>query len=229
MSLILALETSTKNCSVALAEDDRVLAVREQATDGYVHAEKLHVFMDEVMRETQRSFNELSAVAVGAGPGSYTGLRIGVSAAKGFCYTLGIPLISFNGLEILAHQLIASEKLASEALIIPMIDARRMEVYTTIFNTSAEMQCDVEAKIIDETSFLELKGQPVYFIGDGAAKCREVLADEQWYFPDIIFPSAQQLALMAFHKLEEKRFEDVAYFEPFYLKEFRAGKPKKQV
>lgn len=227
MSLILALETSTKNCSVALAENGKLLSFRAQSSDGYIHAEMLHVFIHEVMQEAKVKFADLSGVAVGAGPGSYTGLRIGVSAAKGLCYTLNIPLISFNGLHILAAQFAASHSLSAEALIIPMIDARRMEVYTAVYNASAEAQTEIKPLVVDEAAFAEYGSREVYFIGDGAPKCKEVLQATSWHFPELFYPSALQLAPMTFAKLEAKQFEDTAYFEPFYLKEFKAGKPKK--
>lgn len=215
MTYILHLETATKNCSVALAKDGQMIAIKEIAESGYTHAEKLHVFIDEVLQEAKIGFNDLKAIAVSKGPGSYTGLRIGVSAAKGLCYALSIPMIAIDTLEILARKIEISE-----GLIVPMIDARRMECYTSIFNSEYNQLKAVEAQIIDENSFAELD-QNIHFVGDGAPKCKTVLTHEKFiYHDDIVYPSAKEMVSIAYNKYQKSDTVDVAYFEPFYLKEF---------
>lgn len=215
---ILCLETSTKNCSVSLSANGQLLAVKELAEDNYSHAENLHVFIDALLREAGVEKKQLSAVAVSQGPGSYTGLRIGVSAAKGLCYALNIPLIALDTLTVLAQQ-----KTITVGKIIPMIDARRMEVYTAIFNEQHQETTSVSAKIIDENSFSDL-AEDLYFIGDGAEKCQTLLDKNNHHFDlDIKYPSAKDMCALAFEKYEKKSFEDVAYFEPHYLKAFMIG------
>lgn len=223
MAHILCLETATKNCSVALADHNGiVLALREYAGEGYAHAEKLHVFIGEVLEEADIEFETVDAVAVSMGPGSYTGLRIGVSAAKGLCYALGVPMIAVNTLEVLAAA-VHIEK----GSIVPMIDARRMEVYSAVFDASYKEIRETIAEVIDADSFSEMSG-PVHLCGDGAAKCREVLHDSKFVFHEnIVYPSATQLAGLAAYKYKKSDTVDVAYFEPFYLKDFIAGKPAK--
>ncbi len=169
MSYILNIETATKNCSVALAKDGKTIFCKEIAEEGYSHAERLHVFIEEIVKEAGIMLNDLSAIAVSQGPGSYTGLRIGVSAAIGFCYALDIPLIAVDTLQSLAAQVSISS-----GLIIPMIDARRMEVYSAIFSPTLEKKREVLAQIIDENSFEDLQ-ETVYFVGDCAEKCQSVL------------------------------------------------------
>ena len=227
MALILALETSTKNCSVALAEGDTILAFREESSDQYTHSEKLHLFIQYVLETAGRKASDLSAVAVGKGPGSYTGLRIGVSAAKGLCYALDIPLIATDGLSILTQGFKDQYHPVQDELIIPMLDARRMEVYTALFDHKAQMQSPVEAMVLDNNSFKDLGSAAIHLIGDGAEKAKDILLAECFQFHDIPYPSAKTLALYAMAKFQRKEFEDVAYFEPFYLKDFIAGKPRK--
>lgn len=223
MAYILCLETATKNCSVALADENGiVLALREYAGEGYAHAEKLHVFIGEVLEEADIEFEAVDAVAVSMGPGSYTGLRIGVSAAKGLCYALGVPMIAVNTLEVLAAAVAIDE-----GSIIPMIDARRMEVYDAIYDSSYTPIRETIAEVIDEKSFEDKQG-PLHLCGDGAVKCKEVLTDRRFTFHDnVIYPSAKQLARLAAIKYKKSDTVDVAYFEPFYLKDFIAGKPAK--
>jgi tRNA threonylcarbamoyladenosine biosynthesis protein TsaB len=219
MALILNLETATKNCSVALAQDGNTIVLKEYAGEGYAHAEKLHIFIEDVLRQAGYTFADIDAVAVSMGPGSYTGLRIGVSAAKGLCYALNIPLIAVDTLELLAR-VVSVEN----GLIVPMIDARRMECYTAIFDAQYNSIRKTEAEIITETSFAELSGQ-VHIVGDGAAKCKPVLTSDAFiYHDDVVYPSAQQMAALSFDKYKKSDTVDVAYFEPFYLKDFIAGK-----
>lgn len=220
MAYILNLETATRNCSVGLALHGKIIVLNEHAGEGYAHAEKLHVFIDDVLKEAGISYKDLSAVAVSMGPGSYTGLRIGVSAAKGLCYSLNIPLIAIDTLEVLALAITPEN-----GCIVPMIDARRMEAYTAVFSHDHKKLRSTEAEIIDEESFAAL-ARPVHLIGDGAAKCKELLSGDDFVYHDnILFPSAAQMAALSFYKHQKSDTVDVAYFEPYYLKDFIAGKP----
>ena len=218
MSYILNLETATKNCSVSLAKDGKTIFCKEMAEQGYSHAEKLHVFIEEILKEVKVDFSEIKAVAVSKGPGSYTGLRIGVSAAKGLCYALGISLISLDTLQILV------KKADVDGLIIPMIDARRMEVYSAIFDKNHNKIKDVVAEILTENSYQDFN-ETVYFVGDCQEKCKTVLVKDNFKFlPEIVFPSANEMSKLSFEKFQNNDFEDVAYFEPFYLKDFMLTK-----
>ncbi|WP_136667475.1 tRNA (adenosine(37)-N6)-threonylcarbamoyltransferase complex dimerization subunit type 1 TsaB [Flavobacterium sp. H122] len=215
MAYILHIETATKNCSVALAKEGQLIAVKEIAETGYTHAEKLHVFIEEVLQEAKITFKDLNAVAVSQGPGSYTGLRIGVSAAKGLCYALSVPLIAIDTLEALARKISVSE-----GIIIPMIDARRMECYTAVFDSQYNKFKPVEAQVIDGNSFADFN-QTIHFAGDGAEKCKAVLNSAQFiYHDDVVYPSASEMCSVAYDKYKKSDTVDVAYFEPFYLKEF---------
>jgi len=216
---ILNIETSTKNCSVSIAKSGKTILLKEIAEQNFSHSEKLHLFIDGLLKETQIPYKELAAIALSKGPGSYTGLRIGTSTAKGLCYALDIPLIAIDTLLVLAKQINTQD-----ALIIPMIDARRMEVYTAVFDRNHHKISEVEALVIDRNSFNEVS-QKAYLIGDGASKCKEVLSDENFIFLDeIIYPSAREMSEISFEKYQNQQFEDLAYFEPFYLKEFFTGK-----
>lgn len=215
MAYILNIETSTKNCSVALAKDGEMIVCREIAEMGYSHAEKLHVFFEEILSEANLKFSDLNAVAVSQGPGSYTGLRIGVSAAKGLCYALDIPLITVDTLEVLASQIEIEE-----GVIVPMIDARRMEVYSAIFDKNHQKIRDTKAEILTEDSFSDLN-QTVYFVGDSSQKAKTILQKENFIFlDDVMYPSSKQMTKKSYTLFTNNRFEDVAYFEPFYLKDF---------
>ena len=221
MPYILNIETATKNCSVALAKDGKTVLSKEIAEEGYSHAERLHVFIEEIIKEAQITFKDLSAIAVSQGPGSYTGLRIGVSAAKGLCFALDIPLIAVDTLQVLASQ----AKLSS-GLIIPMLDARRMEVYSAIFTPNYENKRAVQAEIITENSFEDLQ-ETLYFVGDCAEKCKAVLTKDNFVFlGDIKYPSAKEMSFLSFEKYKNNDFVDVAYFEPYYLKDFMVTMPK---
>lgn len=222
MAYILNIETTSKNCSVAIAKDGSIVAVREMAELGYSHAEKLHVFVKEVLQEARIQLSDLNAVAVSQGPGSYTGLRIGVSAAKGFCLALDIPLIAIDTMEVLARQV--KQK---DGLIIPLIDARRMEVYSAIFDTDFQVVNATKAEIITSESFSTLK-DTVYFVGDGVAKCKTILVKDSFHFLDtVVFPSAKEMCELSFDKHKKSDFVSVAYFEPYYLKDFFIA-PKKE-
>lgn len=215
MSYILNIETATKNCSVSLAKDGLTVLYKEIAEQGYSHAEKLHVFIEEILQESSVNFQEIKAIAVSKGPGSYTGLRIGVSTAKGLCYALGIPLISLDTLEVLAKQVVVEN-----GLIVPMIDARRMEVYSAVFDCNHHKISEVRAEILSKNSYVEI-AENVYFVGDCQEKCKEVLTKKNFTFlSEVVFPSAKDMSSLSFEKFTKNDFEDVAYFEPFYLKDF---------
>jgi len=222
LSYILNIETATKNCSVALAKEGKTILYKEIAEEGYSHAERLHVFIEEIIKEAGITFQDLIAIAVSQGPGSYTGLRIGVSAAKGFCFALDIPLIAVDTLQILA-----SQATISNGLIIPMIDARRMEVYSAIFNPKFEKIREVQSEIITENSFEELQ-ETLYFVGDCAEKCKTVLTKENFIFLDEIkYPSSKEMSALSFEKYKKNETVYVAYFEPYYLKDFMITTSKK--
>ena len=222
MGYILNIETATKNCSVALAKEGKTIICKEIAEEGYSHAERLHVFIEAIIKEAGIALKDLSAIAVSQGPGSYTGLRIGVSAAKGLCYALDIPLIAVDTLQALASQVTISS-----GLIIPMIDARRMEVYSAIFSPTLEKKREVLAQIIDENSFEDLQ-DTVYFVGDCAEKCQSVLNKDNYVFlEDIKYPSAKEMSALSYEKFKINDTVDVAYFEPYYLKDFMITTPKK--
>jgi tRNA threonylcarbamoyladenosine biosynthesis protein TsaB len=215
MIYILNIETATRNCSVSIGLNEKTIAIREVAESGYSHAEKLHVFISEVLNESNLTFQDLSAIAVSQGPGSYTGLRIGVSAAKGLCYALGIPLIAIDTLETLSRQLIVEE-----GLIIPMLDARRMECYTAIFDENYQKIREIQAEIMTQDSFANIEST-LHLVGDGIAKCKGFLRHSKLIFHDeIVFPSANEMTAMAFKKYQKSDTVDVAYFEPYYLKDF---------
>lgn len=223
--IILNIETATKNCSVSLSVDGVMIALKEVNDGGYSHAENLHVFIEELLQENQIEVSQLSAIAVGKGPGSYTGLRIGVSAAKGIAYALEVPLISVDTLASLAHTISVED-----GKIVPMLDARRLEVYTKIFDVNYNEIVKTQAKIIDEHSFVdELKEAKLYFLGDGAAKCKEYIQSENAIFVADKYPSAKEMVGLSYQKYLKNDFEDVAYFEPFYLKDFVVTPAKKKI
>ena len=234
MSLILCIETGTDVCSVGLAENGQLVALRESC--GRDHARNVAVYVDELLRERDIDADEIDAIAVGKGPGSYTGLRIGVSFAKGLCYGLGKPLIAIGSLDALVE--VAREDAEAgivdvddfeRATLCPMVDARRMEVYTQLFNGRGEAQGEVEAKIIDEQSFAEEIAEAEEFVifGNGAAKCAGTLSERVKLID--IAPSARGLARLAQEALDAGRTEDIAYFEPFYLKNFVVTTSKKKL
>ncbi len=216
MATLLCLETATTNCSVAIAIDGEIIAIREDNNNKYSHAEKLHSFIEETLAEANISKKQLEAVVVGKGPGSYTGLRIGVSAAKGLCYALDIPLISLPTLEILAQQV----KIEA-GFIIPMLDARRMEVYSSVISSEGEEIRSTQAEILTDNSFIEyLDLKKTYFIGDGVAKFKALCSHKNGFFIENAMPSAKDMAVLAEAKYKISDTEDVAYFEPYYLKDF---------
>lgn len=230
MSCILHIETSTSVCSVAVSEDGQNIFTKEDL-QGPSHAVQLGVFVDEALSFVDSHAMPLDAVAVSCGPGSYTGLRIGVSMAKGICYGRNLKLIGIPTLKIqCVPVLLYHDELPDNALLCPMIDARRMEVYAAIYDRALRPVRDINADIVDEHSYAEyLEQGPVYFFGDGAAKCKEKITHSNAHFIDDIRPLAKMMFPLAEKAIAEEDFKDVAYFEPFYLKEFVAGKPKKLI
>lgn len=225
MSLILHIETSTATCSVALSENGNLLASLDK-TERNIHASSLTLFIQDVLKQAKRNIKELAAISISMGPGSYTGLRIGVSTAKGLCYGLDIPLIAVNTLEAMANGFKnRCFSVNKQTLFCPMIDARRMEVYSAVFDDELNMVKGVEAVIIDEQSFKDLLDTHIiYFFGDGAAKCEEVLGTHlNARVLDIYVNNAADMISIAQEKFDNKNFVDVAYFEPFYLKDYIAG------
>jgi len=226
MTRILLLETSAATLSVALAEDGKVVADRV-CTEPRMQSSLTAPLVKEVMEEAGISFRELDAVCLSKGPGSYTGLRVGSSTAKGICFGAGIPLIAVDTPDILVSSVILSE--TKNLYIVPMIDARRMEVYTAVYNAEGERLTPIESKIVEPGSFDEYlaKGK-VLFIGDGAMKCKDVITSANAEFREEV-PLASAMVQLAFKAFREHRFEDVAYFEPFYLKDFVATVSKKNL
>ncbi len=224
MNIILNIETTTKNCSVSIAEKGKIIAIKELNNGNYSHAEVLHPFIVDILKEANLTSDSIDAVAVSKGPGSYTGLRIGVSAAKGLCFAFDKPLISIDTLTSLSYS-IAIE----EGVIVPMLDARRMEVYSAVFDKKHNQIREIKAEIIDENSFCEyLENSTVYFLGDGSQKCKEFITHENAIFIDAMFPSAKEMAKLSYDKYKKNDIENVAYFEPFYLKDFIVIPEKKK-
>lgn len=233
MARILCLETATEVCSVALIEEGKVVDIREDLK-GQSHSKLLTLFIDEILKANQLKAGDLNAIAISGGPGSYTGLRIGVSASKGLGYAANIPIISVSSLQAMADFVVENQvklkiKLAKNDVLLPMIDARRMEVYTMPCNSKAEQLEEVHAKIIDEESYSEVAGYQLYYFGNGAAKCAEIIKNRNAVFIDNIYASASNMKNIAMQKFKNQEFEDIAYFEPFYLKEFIATTPKKNI
>ena len=223
MTYILSIETATTNCSVSLSRNGKTIVLKEDNGKNYSHAESLHVFIDAVLKEAGITSKNLDAVAISKGPGSYTGLRIGVSAAKGLCFALDKPLISIPTLEVLAHQVVCSE-----GAIVSMLDARRLEVYAAIFNSNYNEIIETEAKILDSNAFAEQLNQgKIYFVGNGVEKTKVLINHPNAIFVEDKLPSANQMSLLAYNKYKISDFEDVAYFEPYYLKDFVALKSSK--
>lgn len=224
MSLILSLETASTVCSVAL-HDDGIIKASSHLFISQSASSQLAVMVDELLKRCDLKPNQLNAVAVSEGPGSYTGLRIGVASAKGLCYALDIPLIAVNTLESMVQKI--ATQFSDEIILCPMLDARRMEVYCLLANNKGDVLEPTQAKVMDETSFEEvLSKNKVVFFGNGAAKCKEVITNANAIFLSDIVPSAEQIGELAFKKFQTQQFEDLANFEPFYLKDFLIKKPK---
>ena len=216
MATILCIETATTNCSVALSVNGTIITLQEDNNNQYSHAERLHIYIDEVLKKNGLEKSQLQGIAVSKGPGSYTGLRIGVSAAKGLCFALDIPLISTSTLESLANQI-----KNDDGMIIPLLDARRMEVYSAVFNTKKKQIRETKAEVLHEESFIPFlnKGK-VYFIGDGVEKFKSICNHKNAVFIENKLPSANEMGVLANKKYKKSDIENVAYFEPFYLKDF---------
>ncbi len=234
MALILNIETSTEVCSVALARDGVIIHSRENLA-GQNHAMLATVFIDELLKESNLAMEQLDAVAVSGGPGSYTGLRIGVSVAKGICYASRLPLIAITSLEAMAHHVMHHPDRyqipeAEHVLFCPMIDARRMEVYTAFYDKAGKQIRGIQADIIDHQSYLPfLDNNSVLFFGNGAAKCREAINHPNAIFINGIITSAENMIPLGERDFQLQKFVDVAYYEPFYLKDFVATIPVKNI
>ena len=222
MARIINLETASTNCSVSIYDGRQLLALREDPSPEYTHGELLHSFMEEALKDAGVKASDLDAVGVSKGPGSYTGLRIGVAAAKGLCFALDIPLVAVPTLASMAAQVEIDT-----GVLIPMLDARRMEVYAAVYDPGKREVAPTRAEIVTEDSFARWAAAgPVHLLGNGAEKCREVLRHPNFRFHTDIQPSARELGLLAADRYEKGQIEDLAYFEPFYLKDFIATKKK---
>ena len=231
MALILNIESATTMCSVALGKDG-VCIDFEEVNDGYSHAEKLGVFADELLKRNHFSPSDLDAIAVSKGPGSYTGLRIGVSLAKGLCFGADKPLIAIDTLKQMCLNSVVQDVISEieDPVLCPMLDARRMEVYTALFDKEIESLNDISPVILDETSFAEeLQKHTMLFFGNGSEKFKPLCLSQNGRFLNGIWPSASQMTSLSEKSYIEENYEDVAYFEPFYLKDFQATTPKKGI
>ena len=228
MSCILHLETATKNCSVAISENGHFVADVASYTAHYSHGEKLHLFIEEVLSKAKKTPKDLDAIAVSKGPGSYTGLRIGVAAAKGLCYALEIPLIGLNSLEIMAQ---AVTNVTEDYYLAPLLDARRMEVYTMVFDSLKNTIKETWAEVLNQDSFTEVLGEKKLIVfGEGAAKFKTIQhAPNITFLKGHLYPSATEMVGLAYQAYNQKKFESLAYFEPFYLKEFLTTPTKKSL
>jgi tRNA threonylcarbamoyladenosine biosynthesis protein TsaB len=230
MALLLSLETSTQCCSAAL-HDDGVLVSSKVIETPRSAASQLAVIIDEVFHTANRKPQELKGVIVAAGPGSYTGLRIGVATAKGLCYALNIPIVSVNTLELMAYQFLESDVVTNyikndNVILCPMLDARRMEVYCALMDHNLNYIEEVRAKVIEETSFKDIiDSTPVFFFGDGADKCKDMIKHPNAHFSSGLIPLASSLGVIGYKKWKEAAYEDLVSFEPFYLKDFLIKKP----
>ena len=224
--MLLCIETSGKNCSVALFEGLQLVSIREVHTEQFSHSENLHVFIEQVLKESNLQPKAIKAIAISAGSGSYTGLRIGVATAKGLCYGWDIPLIALPTLRILAEQV--TYEFTDIEYIIPMIDARRMEVFTSVYSHDFSPILGERAEILTESTFDTYlnKGKTI-FLGDGITKFQAICKHKNAYFWENKFPSAKQMGRLALEKYQAQAFEDIAYFEPFYLKEVYLVKSNK--
>jgi tRNA threonylcarbamoyladenosine biosynthesis protein TsaB len=224
MALLLAIETTTKNCSVALFNNSSLLELKEQNSKAFSHAEQLTLFIEEVVKKSNITLKQLDGIILSKGPGSYTGLRIGTSTAKGLCYALDIPLVSVSTLQAMAFGISKNE---DYKLYCPMIDARRTEVFASIYDKDNNEVREIRADIVDQHTYFDFLKDKVLFFGDGAQKCKLIINNSNAHFLDGVFPCAKDMGVLGFEKFSSKDFEDVAYFEPYYLKDFVAGEKKK--
>ena len=227
MATLINIETSTEICSVALSTEGKIVWHKENY-DGMSHSVSLAKFIEEMMDYAKKEGYKIDGVAVSCGPGSYTGLRIGVSTSKGLCYGLDVPLISVNTLEVMANHVLKNNEVGENSLLCPMIDARRMEVYTAFYDKSLCQKRETSADIIDENSYLDIK-ENVLFFGNGASKCQSALNRPNFKLIENVVPLAMDMVELSHAAFNQKKFEDVAYFEPFYLKEFVATVAKNKV
>ncbi len=226
MSIIVSIETATRAGSVAVHDGGKLVGLQQYDIEKS-HSSLLHTMVQQVLENSNLTASAIDAIAISAGPGSYTGLRIGVSTAKGLCYALDKPLIAVNTLKAMAQQV--ANTATSPALLCPMIDARRLEVYCMLLDNEMSEQQATEAMIIDEGSFAaELEQQHVIFFGDGAEKCKSIIQHPNAFFVDGVIPSAREIGQLAHTSYTKGEFENLAYYEPFYLKEFRIIKSKKK-
>jgi tRNA threonylcarbamoyladenosine biosynthesis protein TsaB len=224
MAIIVSLETSGDTCSVALHAKGKLLT-SQIIQEPQAHASNLALLVSRVLRDSKINTHHIQAVAITSGPGSYTGLRIGTSTAKGLCYSLNVPLIAVNTLQLLVYQ---GVKLRKQSLLCPMLDARRMEVYCTVADAQGNILLPMQAKVIDESSFHDLlEANQIIFYGSGAPKCKQAIIHNNTHFLENVVPSVSHLGELAFHKFQRKEFEDLVHFEPVYLKEFRISKSTK--
>ncbi|MDC0916483.1 tRNA (adenosine(37)-N6)-threonylcarbamoyltransferase complex dimerization subunit type 1 TsaB [Flavobacteriaceae bacterium] len=228
MAYIIQLETTTKQCSVALSYKGNCISKKVLLAEHFSHDEKLHVFIREVLQEASVGFSELDAVSISKGPGSYTGLRIGLAAAKGLCFALDLPLIGIHTLELMVQPFIGK---AEYAFFIPMLDARRMEVYTAVFDNSKTWIQETNALVLEAQSFYDLLGDsPCLVFGNGASKFKTLQPKINAHFTETVsYPSAEDMSKLAWLEFQKKNFEDLATFEPFYLKDFQTTPPKKEL
>jgi tRNA threonylcarbamoyladenosine biosynthesis protein TsaB len=228
MAYIIQLETTTKQCSVALSYKGNCISKKVLLVEHFSHDEKLHVFIREVLQEASVGFSELDAVSISKGPGSYTGLRIGVAAAKGLCFALDLPLIGIHSLELMVQPFIGK---AEYAFFIPMLDARRMEVYTAVFDNSKTWIQETNALVLEAQSFYDLLGDsPCLVFGNGASKFKTLQPKINAHFTETVsYPSAEDMSRLAWLEFQKKNFEDLATFEPFYLKDFQTTPPNKEL
>lgn len=228
MAYIIQLETTTKQCSVALSYKGNCISKKVLLAEHFSHDEKLHVFIREVLQEASVGFSELDAVSISKGPGSYTGLRIGVAAAKGLCFALDLPLIGIQTLELMVQPFIGK---AEYVFFIPMLDARRMEVYTAVFDNSKTWIQETNALVLEAQSFYDLIGDsPCLVFGNGASKFKTLQPKINAHFTETVsYPSAEDMSRLAWLEFQKKNFEDLATFEPFYLKDFQTTPPKKEL
>jgi tRNA threonylcarbamoyladenosine biosynthesis protein TsaB len=224
MALLLAIETTTKNCSVALFENSNLIQFEEKNTNEYSHAEQLTLFIESVIVKSNITLKAIDGVILSKGPGSYTGLRIGTSTAKGLCYSLDVPLVSLSTLKIMAFGMSLKN---DYKFYCPMIDARRMEVFASIYDDQNNEVREIKADIVDKYTYAQFLKDKVLFFGDGALKCKEIIDTPNAHFVDGVFPSAKDMGVLAFEKFTNNEFEDIAYFEPYYLKDFVVGIKKK--
>lgn len=218
---ILHLETSSRNCSVAISDGEELLCLCEEVSENYKQSESLHTFVEWALEGAEISLKDLDAVCLGKGPGSYTGLRIGASAAKGFCFGLNVPLLAVNSMETMVEPFVNQ----GFDIVIPLIDARRMEVYTAVYDgKSGKEISETISLVLDEDSFQEYRDKKILFVGDGCTKTKEILTLPNAEYNANVFPSAKYLVKKSVEKFNKKEFEDVAYFEPFYLKDFHGVK-----